>query len=312
MKHALLFPGQGSQSVGMLAAHTGPQLIATLNEASDVLGWDVARLMHDGPAEELNRTERTQPALLAAGIALWREWQSRGLPAPAVLAGHSLGEYTALVAANSLDFDDALRLVELRGQLMQAAVPAGTGGMAAVIGLDDDAVERLCASYDGAGVLEPVNYNAPGQVVVAGSATALDWLAANAKPAGARMAMRLPVSVPSHCALMRGAAEKLFEHLQLTEIHEPELPVLHNLDAAARSAPDDIRTALRDQLHQPVRWTQTLKALADDGLTLLVECGPGKVLSGLAKRTVPDIAAVALDDPAGFDIARNALENDAT
>jgi [acyl-carrier-protein] S-malonyltransferase len=203
MKYAMLFPGQGSQAVGMLGALAAayPVVGQTFDEAGEALGWDVGQLVRAGPVEELNRTEKTQPALLAAGIAVWRAWQTHAPPAPAAMAGHSLGEYTALVAAGSLEFADALRLVELRGQLMQGAVPEGQGGMVAVVGLDDAGVEKLCASYTGGLVLEPVNYNAPGQVVVAGQADALKWLEANAKGAGARMVVRLPVSVPSHCSL---------------------------------------------------------------------------------------------------------------
>lgn len=300
MKYALLFPGQGSQSVGMLAAHTAPQVAATFAEASQVLGWDLAGLIANGPAEELNKTDRTQPALLAAGIALWRVWQAQGLPQPAALAGHSLGEYTALVAAGSLDFADALKLVELRGQLMQAAVPPGTGGMAAVIGLDDDKVEALCKAYPGSEVLEPVNYNTPGQVVVAGQTAAIDWVLANGKSQGARLVTKLAVSVPSHCSLMKGAAEKLAQKLAATTVNKPAIPVLHNLDATARIEPDAIREALKQQLFRPVRWTQTIEKLHADGIATFCECGPGKVLAGLNKRIVKDARCVSAEDPAGL------------
>jgi [acyl-carrier-protein] S-malonyltransferase len=227
----MLFPGQGSQSVGMLGAHAAPEFAATLAQASEALGWDLARLVREGPAEEINRTEKTQPALLAAGVAVWRHWQSLNLPAPALLAGHSLGEYTALVAAGSLDFDDVLRLVELRGQLMQAAVPAGTGGMTALVGMDDAAVAALCAKCP-EGVLEPANFNAPGQVVVAGQVQALDWLDTHGKAAGARMVKRLAMSVPSHCSLLRGAADRLAERLATVEVRAPEIPVLHKIGRA--------------------------------------------------------------------------------
>jgi [acyl-carrier-protein] S-malonyltransferase len=297
MKHALLFPGQGSQSVGMLGAIGAPQVAATFSEASTALGWDVAALVMSGPEAQLNRTEFTQPALLAAGIALWRVWRELGAPAPAALAGHSLGEYTALVAAGSLAFSDALQLVQLRGQLMQQAVPEGSGGMAAVIGLDDAGVEKLCAGFQG-GVLEPVNYNAPGQVVVAGDRAGLEWLDANGKAAGARMVMRLPVSVPSHCSLMQTAADKLAERLAQVEIRTPSIPVHHNLDAAPRTKPDDIRAALHQQLFRPVRWTATIQMLADAGVGVFLECGPGKVLTGLTKRIAPKTKFLALEDPA--------------
>ena len=306
MKYAMLFPGQGSQAVGMLAALGAayPVVGATLAEAGDALGWDLAKLVREGPAEELNRTERTQPALLAAGVAVWRVWQTLAAPPPAAMAGHSLGEYTALVAAGSIAFADALKLVELRGQLMQGAVPEGRGGMVAVVGLDDTAVEKLCASYGGGLVLEPVNYNAPGQVVVAGQSDALQWLEANAKGAGARMVVRLPVSVPSHCSLMKPAALQLAGRLTQVEFSSPAVPVLHNLDAAPRSQPVALRSALREQLYQPVRWAQTIRALAQDGITLYLECGPGKVLAGLNKRILDKAAAsIALEEPAGIELA---------
>lgn len=295
----MLFPGQGSQSVGMLGAHAAPEFAATLSEASEALGWDLARLVREGPAEELNRTEKTQPALLAAGVAVWRHWQALNLPPPAALAGHSLGEYTALVAADSLDFADALRLVELRGQLMQAAVPAGTGGMTAVVGMEDAAVAALCAKCPD-GVLEPANFNAPGQVVVAGQVQALDWLDANGKAAGARMVKRLAMSVPSHCSLLRGAADRLAERLESTQVRPPAIPVLHNLDASARKDAAGIRQALHAQLFSPVRWTATILALHAQGISGTFECGPGKVLVGLNKRIVEGLTSVALEDPAAL------------
>lgn len=299
MKYALLFPGQGSQSVGMLAALGVPEVAQTFAEASAVLGWDLASLVSGGPAEELNRTEKTQPALLAAGVALWRHWQSLGLPPPAAMAGHSLGEYAALVAAGSLDFADALKLVELRGQLMQAAVPAGTGGMTAIVGMDDAAVDALCANCPD-GVLEPANFNAPGQVVVAGEVRALAWLDANGKGRGARMVKRLAMSVPSHCSLMREAADRLADALAKIPVRAPGVPVRHNLDAQARDEGDAIRSALAAQLYRPVRWTQTVQGLQADGVTHLFECGPGKVLVGLNKRIADGLTSVALEDPAGL------------
>lgn len=306
--YAMLFPGQGSQAVGMLAAHADPLVARTFAEAGEALGWDLAALVREGPAEALNQTARTQPALLAAGIAVWRLWQARGLPAPAALAGHSLGEYTALVAAGSLDFADALRLVELRGQLMQAAVPEGTGGMAAVVGLDDAAVEAFCADYRGEGVLEPANYNAPGQVVVAGNVPALEWLEREGKGRGARMVVRLPMSVPSHCSLLRGAADRLAERLAQTPVHAPAMPVRHNLDGAARTDAAAIRAALQQQLFRPVRWSATILALRGEGVNHFFECGPGKVLVGLNKRIAKEAVSIALEDAEGLERAAAAVK----
>ncbi|HZP12154.1 MAG TPA: ACP S-malonyltransferase [Nevskiaceae bacterium] len=306
MKYAMVFPGQGSQSVGMLGALDAPEVAATFSEASSALGWDVATLVKSGPEAQLNRTEFTQPALLAAGIAVWRVWRKQDQPSPVALAGHSLGEYTALVAAGSLEFADALKLVQLRGKLMQAAVPEGTGGMAAMIGLDDAGVEKLCAGFGG-GVLEPVNYNAPGQIVVAGERAGLEWLEANAKAAGARMVMRLPVSVPSHCSLMKGAADKLADRLAQVTVRSPSIPVHQNLDAKARANPDEIRRALHQQLFRPVRWTSTIQGLAQQGVGLFLECGPGKVLTGLTKRIAPTTKFLALEDPAMHAQARSLI-----
>ena len=306
MKYAVLFPGQGSQSVGMLGALAAvyPVVSQTFDEAGAALGWDVGQLIREGPVDELNRTERTQPALLAAGVAAWRAFQSHGPAAPVAMAGHSLGEYAALVAAGSLPFADALKLVELRGQLMQGAVPAGTGGMVALVGLDDAAVEKLCASYTGGEVLEPVNYNAPGQVVVAGQTAALKWLEENAKAAGARMTVRLPVSVPSHCALMKGAALQLAGRLTQVPFHSPAIPVLHNLDAGLHPQPHSLRGVLREQLYKPVRWTQTVQALAAQGAAVFLECGPGRVLAGLNKRILDrGTVTFSLDDPAALEQA---------
>ncbi len=303
MKYAMVFPGQGSQSVGMLGALDAPEIAATFSEASTALGWDLASLVRSGPEAQLNRTEFTQPALLAAGVAVWRVWRKQGGLEPIALAGHSLGEYSALVAAGSIDFADALKLVELRGKLMQAAVPEGTGGMAAVIGLDDAGVEKLCAGFSD-GVLEPVNYNAPGQVAVAGDRAGLEWLEANAKAAGARMVMRLPVSVPSHCSLMKPAADKLAERLAQIDVRTPSIPVYHNLDAKPRRSPGEIRSALHQQLFRPVRWTSTIQSLAGQGIGLFLECGPGKVLTGLTKRIAPTTKFLALEDPAAHAQAR--------
>ncbi len=296
MKYALLFPGQGSQSVGMLAGLGAAEVAQTFVEASEVLGWDLAKLVKEGPAEDLNRTEKTQPVLLAADVGLWRHWQTLGLPVPAAMAGHSLGEYAALVAAGSLDFADALRMVQLRGQLMQAAVP---GGMMVVVGMEDAAVDALCASCPD-GVLEAANFNAPGQVVVAGDFRALDWLEANGKSKGARIMKRVAMSVPSHSSLLRGASDELAAALAKIKVQVPSVPVPHNLDATSRSSPDDIRGALAAQLYRPVRWTQTVQKLQADGITHLFECGPGKVLVGLNKRIADGLTSIALEDAAGI------------
>lgn len=302
MSYALLFPGQGSQSVGMLKAlgDAHPQIAQTFEEASSALGFDLAALVREGPKDNLDRTENTQPALLAAGVAVWRAWQAQGVPLPIALAGHSLGEYTALVAAESIAFADALKLVALRGRLMQAAVPEGQGGMVAVIGLDDAAVSTLCAAYPGTELLAPANYNAPGQVVVAGETPALDWLTANGKAHGARMVMRVGMSVPSHCSLLKSAAGELAVALAAITITAPKIPVLHNLDAQPRHEPDAIRAALAAQLHQPVQWTRIIQSLAAQDVNTWLECGPGKVLTGLVKRSVEGATLVVLEDPTAF------------
>lgn len=301
MKYALLFPGQGSQSVGMLRAlaRQQRQIQDTFDEASTVLGWDLKSLVEEGPDAELNRTARTQPALLASGVAVWRVWQSLMPLPPTVLAGHSLGEYTALVCAGAIDFADALKLVELRGNLMQEAA-AGTSGasMTAILGPDEASAEALCAAYVGGGLLEAANFNAPGQVVVATDAAAREWLQTNGKDHGVRKIVELAMSVPSHCSLMRGAADKLGEQLKSVTIKPPELPVLHNLDAQARSDPGAIRTALSEQLYRPVRWTQIIHRMQECGVKTYLECGPGKVLSGLNKRMIDGGVSLPLEDPA--------------
>ncbi len=310
MTLGVMFPGQGSQAVGMLSGLDHPAIGRTLAEADAALGWAVSDLIANGPAVRLHQTEFTQPALLAADIAVWRAViEDRGLQ-PAVLAGHSLGEFAALVAAGSMAFADALRVVQRRGRLMQDAVPEGAGGMAAVIGMADDEVEALCARCE-AGVLEAVNFNAPGQVVVAGERAALGWLEEHGPPAGARMVKVLPVSVPSHCRLMREAADALGEVLAAVEIQPPRIPVLHNLDALPRSRPEAIREALREQLYRPVRWTRTLESMREQGVTVLAECGPGNVLCGLAKRGARGIPAVALSGAGGADALLKILEESA-
>lgn len=302
-RFAMLFPGQGSQSVGMLSALSEqfPEVGKTLREAGEVLGYDLATLVREGPAEALDSTEKTQPALLAAGLAVWRIWEARGGGMPAAMAGHSLGEYTALVAAGALEFSDGLRLTELRGQAMQNAVPPGEGAMAAVIGLDDDAVAEVCRQAAGEGdVVAPANFNSPGQVVIAGESAAVERAMALAKEQGAKLVKRLPVSVPSHCDLMRPAGERLRSHLAEIPLRTPSIPVLHNVDAQQREDVDGIRKALVSQLERPVLWTETIRALHGAGIGVMLECGPGKVLTGLNKRIDRDIDATALQDPDGL------------
>jgi [acyl-carrier-protein] S-malonyltransferase len=285
MALAAVFPGQGSQSVGMLADLAGRQEVrACVAEASDVLGYDLGALMAEGPAERLNQTEFTQPAMLTAGVAAWRAWQAEGGADALVMAGHSLGEYSALVCAGALDFADAISLVQLRGRLMQAAVPAGEGAMAALLGLDDDDVIGLCARAAEGDVVEAVNFNAPGQVVIAGSAAAVARAIGLARDAGARRAVELPVSVPSHCGLMGSAAEALAEALAGIPVRPPATEVIHNVDAASHAEPEDIRAALAVQVRRPVRWVECVRAMAGRGADYFVEAGPGKVLSGLGKR----------------------------
>lgn len=309
MKFAVVFPGQGSQAVGMLAAlsDASPVVRETFKTASSVLGYDLWQLVTNGPKEKLGATERTQPALVAAGIAIWRIWGQRGGGAPTLLAGHSLGEYTALVAAGSIDFEDAVRLVEYRGQAMQTAVPAGTGAMAAILGLDDDAVRAACArAREQTGdIVAAANFNAAGQVVISGASTAVAAAVEAAKAAGAKRALPLPVSVPSHCDLMRPAADKLAVKLNAVTIQAPRLPVIHNCDVTIKSNPDAIRKALIDQLYHPVRWVDTVRALRAQGIERLLEFGPGKVLTGLTKRIDKGLSAAAVNEPTAMDTELN-------
>ena len=297
MKFAFVFPGQGSQSVGMMAAYgDAVPLRDAFAEASAALGQDLWTLVAEGPADRLNQTVNTQPAMLAAGVAAYRLWQAEGGPTPAVMAGHSLGEYTALVCAGSLAFADAVRLVRLRADAMQSAVPEGVGAMSAVLGLDDAAIRAVCAEAAHGEVLEAVNFNSPGQVVIAGHKAAVERGCILAKDKGAKRALPLPVSVPSHCALMKPAAEKLLVALNDIEIKTPDVPVLHNADVAGYADPMAIRDALARQLFSPVRWVETVQAMAAQGVQLIAECGPGKVLAGLNKRIVEGVAGVALAD----------------
>ncbi|MFE4108724.1 ACP S-malonyltransferase [Kosakonia sp. YIM B13611] len=296
---AFVFPGQGSQTVGMLAdmAAAYPVIEETFAEASTVLGYDLWSLVQQGPAEELNKTWQTQPALLAASVALWRVWQQQGGKTPALMAGHSLGEYSALVCAGVIAFADAVRLVELRGKFMQEAVPAGTGAMSAIIGLDDASIAKACEESAQGQVVSPVNYNSPGQVVIAGHKEAVERAGAACKAAGAKRALPLPVSVPSHCALMKPAAEKLAAELNSITFNAPQIPVVNNVDVQCETTAEAIRDALVRQLYSPVQWTKSVEFMASQGIVHLYEAGPGKVLTGLTKRIVDTLTASALNEP---------------
>ncbi|MGR5262507.1 ACP S-malonyltransferase [Photobacterium damselae] len=304
-KFAIVFPGQGSQAVGMLAelAEQFPIVQATFAEASEVLGYDLWALVQNGPAEDLNQTHRTQPALLTASVAIWRVWQEKGGEQPTVLAGHSLGEYSALVCAGVIDFKEAVQLVELRGQLMQEAVPAGVGAMSAIIGLDNDAIAKACADAAEDQVCSPVNFNSPGQVVIAGNKEAVDRANALCKEAGAKRALLLPVSVPSHCELMKPAADKLAVALENMTFNTPAIPVINNADVATETDPAAIKLALVKQLYGPVRWTESVERMAAEGIEELLEMGPGKVLTGLTKRINRSLGGSAVNDIASLDAA---------
>lgn len=304
-KFAMVFPGQGSQTVGMLAdlATQFPIVEQTFAEASEALGYDLWKLVQEGPAEELNKTWQTQPALLAASVAIYRVWQQQNGAQPAMMAGHSLGEYSALVCAGVLDFKQAIRLVELRGKLMQEAVPAGTGAMSAIIGLDNDAIAKACEESAQGEVVSPVNFNSPGQVVIAGNKDAVERAGAACKAAGAKRALPLPVSVPSHCALMKPAAEKLAVALQEVTFNAPQFAVINNVDVKAETSPEAIRDALVRQLYSPVRWSESVEFMAGEGVEHLLEVGPGKVLTGLTKRIVDTMTAAAINDAASVSAA---------
>jgi len=299
MSFAFVFPGQGSQSVGMMTAY-GEAVHATFDEASTALGQDLWARVAEGPAEALNQTVNTQPAMLAAGVAVWRLWLAQGGAMPAVMAGHSLGEYTALVCAGALDFPDAVQLVRLRAEAMQSAVPEGVGAMAAILGLDDDTVRTVCTEAAQGEVLAAVNFNSPGQVVIAGHKAAVERGCALARDKGARRALPLPVSVPSHCELMQPAADVVATALAGIEVRKPVIPVIHNADVLAHDSPDAIRAALAQQLYSPVRWVETVQAIAARGINLIAECGPGKVLAGLNKRIVEGVPTLAITDAASL------------
>ena len=299
---AFVFPGQGSQSVGMLAELGANHhvVVETFSQASEALGYDIWQLVQHDQSGQLNQTYITQPALLSASVALWRLWLEKGGRTPTMLAGHSLGEYSALVCAGALGFSDAIRLVEARGQFMQAAVPSGEGAMAAIIGLDNDAIALACEVSAQGQTVAPVNYNSPGQVVIAGSKVAVERAMVACKAGGAKRALALPVSVPSHCALMLPAAEKLRTILAGVKMSLPMIPVVHNVDAKLASSSEAIISNLVAQLHQPVLWTQCVESIAASGVDLVVECGPGKVLNGLTKRINKTLQSASINDAASL------------
>jgi [acyl-carrier-protein] S-malonyltransferase len=304
-KLAFVFPGQGSQKVGMLAAMAAAQPLVeqTFAEASEQLGYDLWQLVQQGPQQELNLTERTQPMLLTAGVALWRVWQENGGVHPGVMAGHSLGEFTALVCADSIEFADAVKLVQQRGAFMQSAVPVGVGAMAAIIGLDDESINRACAEAAAEEVVAAVNYNSPGQVVIAGHVGAVERAIGLCKEAGAKRALPLPVSAPFHTDLMRPAGEQLARAIAAIEVRAPRIPVVHNVNARTEDSPERIKALLVEQIYSPVQWVDCVRAMRAEGAELAIECGPGNVLSGLNRRVEKALAVAGLEDPAGLDKA---------
>jgi [acyl-carrier-protein] S-malonyltransferase len=302
MKLAMVFPGQGSQAVGMLKAYAGlPAIEEVTKEAERTLGADFVRLLDEGPAEALNQTVNTQPAMVTAGYAAYRAWRALGGPAPDLVAGHSLGEYTALTAAGALEFKDTLPLVRFRAQSMQEAVPAGQGAMAAILNLADDQVIAACA--DAGGVVQAVNFNSPGQVVIAGERGAVDRAIEKSKARGAKRAMLLPVSAPFHSTLMQPAAEKLKAYLDKVSLQEPKIPVLNNVDVKVAPDAERIKDALVRQAASPVRWVETIRAMAGLGATHIIECGPGKVLGGMTRRIAPDLQSLTLHDSPSLEAA---------
>jgi [acyl-carrier-protein] S-malonyltransferase len=305
MTLAFVFPGQGSQSIGMSSALAAeyPQVAQTYAEASQALGYDLWDIVTNGPEDKLNQTQITQPAMLVAGVAVWRVWNARHGALPQVMAGHSLGEYTALVCAEALSFTEAVKLVADRARFMQEAVPIGQGAMAAILGLDDDAVRSVCAQAAQGDVLEPVNFNSPGQVVIAGTAAAVARAIEQAKTAGAKRAVALPVSVPSHCQLMHPAAERMAARLKEVALASPRIPVIHNAHVQAEHDANAIRAALARQIEAPVRWVETVQKMADEGVTRIIECGPGRVLAGLNKRITNKAQTLAVFDAASLSSA---------
>jgi [acyl-carrier-protein] S-malonyltransferase len=302
MKFAFVFPGQGSQSVGMLNAFADHAVVReTVQEASDALNQDLGKLIAEGPAEGLNLTTNTQPVMLTASYAMYRAWLQAGGPKPAIVAGHSLGEYTALVAAGALAFRDAVPLVRFRAQAMQTAVPVGEGGMAAILGLDDDTVRAVCAEASVAGVVEAVNFNAPAQVVIAGHKAAVEKACEVAKAKGAKRALPLPVSAPFHSSLLKPASDQLREYLASVDVQVPAIPVINNVDVAVVNEPAGIKDALVRQAAGAVRWVESVQAMSAQGVTHVIECGPGKVLAGLTKRIDGNLVGASIFDPASLE-----------
>jgi len=310
MKHAFIFPGQGSQAVGMLSdlATSFPVVKQTFEHASTILGYDLWALCQTGPESTLNQTDKTQPALLAASVAVWRVWKQQGGCDPKVMAGHSFGEYSALTCAEALNYSDAVSLAQARGQFMQAAVPEGQGAMAAILGLEDAKIVEVCTQAAEGQVVAAVNFNAPGQVVIAGDKTAVERAMVQAKQAGAKKVVALAVSVPAHCDLMQPAALQMAQRLTDIAINLPKIPVIHNVDVTAKTDATAIRTALTEQLIKPVRWVETVNKIAAEGTTLLFECGPGKVLTGLSKRINAQVKTLAIYDNSTLEQALKALE----
>jgi [acyl-carrier-protein] S-malonyltransferase len=307
---AFVFPGQGSQSVGMLGAFAGTAVVgAIVQRASEALGEDVGRMIAEGPAEQLDLTVNTQPCLLTASYAIYAAWRAAGGPAPALMAGHSLGEYTALVAADAMRLQDAVPLVRFRAQVMQEAVPVGVGTMAAILGLDDGAVIEACAQAGGGQVVEAVNFNAPAQIVIAGHSAAVARACDISKRLGAKRAVMLAVSVPFHSSLLASAADRLRARLAAIELRPPSVPVVNNVDVAVESDPDRIRDALARQAAGPVRWTQIIQAMSERGVTHVIECGPGKVLSALTRRIVPGLQGLSVSDPDSLSKALSAVRD---
>lgn len=304
-KLAFVFPGQGSQKIGMLAdlAAANPLVEETFKEASEVLGYDAWKLIQEGEQEDINLTERTQPILLTASVAIWRLWQQQGGPQPAAMAGHSLGEWSALVCAGVVSFSDAVEIVRARGAFMQQAVPVGVGAMAAIMGIDDEIVVDACTEAAGDQIVAAVNFNAPGQVVIAGDAAAVARAINICKKAGAKRAVELPVSAPFHTSLMRPAADNLAELVQQTTFSAPQIPVLHNVHAQPESDPEVIKTLMLEQIYQPVLWVDCVNGLSSRGAEILIECGPGRVLNGLSKRIDRDLTSLATDDVASLENA---------
>lgn len=307
---ALVFPGQGSQKTGMLETYYSNEIfINTFSEASECLAYDLLKLVQQGPQEEMNLTEKTQPLLLASSIALWRIWQSRSASVPALVAGHSLGEWSALVCAGVVEFTDAIKLVQSRGKYMQQAVPPGKGAMAAIIGLDDGVVEGICEQSSTSGlVCAPVNYNSPGQLVIAGDKEAVERAIDGCKGAGAKRALPLPVSAPFHTSLMKPAADQLAEEIEATAFSAPGIPVVHNVTAKTEQDVNAIKSIMVEQIYSPVRWVDCVNSLSADGLNVVVECGPGKVLSGLNKRINKELTALNTDTDSAMQDCLEAIK----